>query len=238
MRKAVKQFSLVEMLVMSALLLVIFSLLMPNLKKMSRVARETDCSVGIRNLITSTQVYSDDFDGEFPDLQRHPQNGGVMRVAFFAYRYWADFLEQSYGVSRESWYSPSNPHWSFDMFYQYNHGVHMVMGRSYFGAKSMRQTFEHRILSEHKGAPTFAVHNYDQPSQTVLWTDINRKLSGTDLFINPIPGGIKNGSNHLYDLNSNWPELSHNGMIDGSVKTAFSEEIEVRFKPFGSVLHW
>ena len=233
------KFTLVEAMVVMALISILVSLLSPTLRKFSKHAHEVSCSVGVRNLINVSHAYAEDSDGYFPDIQQHPKNKkDVVGVAFFAFRYWADLLEQDYGLSRENWYSPSNPDWSFEMFYQYNKGVHMVMGRTYYGAKALQGMFESTILPTFKGSPTFAARIIDLPSQNVLWTDINRKLSGTDSFVNPISGGVKNGANHLYDLNGNWPELSHNGKLDGSVELAFGEEIKVRFKNIGSVNHW
>lgn len=231
-------FTIVEALVIMALLMIIVSLLSPSLRKATRYAREVKCSQGIRDLLVVIHQYAEDHDSFFPDLQRNPQNQSVVAVAFFAYRYWADLLEKDYGLNVETWYSPSNPNWSYEMFYQYNNGVHTVMGRSYFGASSMQKVFESRVLPEFKGTPSFASRNFEDPAQKVLWTDLNRKLNGTDLFVNPVPGGVKNGANHLYRLSENWPELSHNGMLDGSVETAHAEEIEVRFKNVSSVLHW
>jgi len=231
-------FTLTEALVVMSLVMILMSLISPSLHKFTRHSREVSCSAGVRNLLTITHVYAEDYNGNFPEIQKNLATGEFIGVAFFAFRYWADLFESEYGVSQENWYSPSNPNWSYDMFYKYNNGIHMVMGRSFFGAPSMQSTFNARVLDHLKGSPTFASKNFESPKQKVLWTDINRKLNGTDYFVNNVPGGVKNGANHLYDLNSNWPELSHNGMIDGSVDIAYEEEIEARFKKVSSVNHW
>jgi type II secretory pathway pseudopilin PulG len=233
-----RSFTIIEALVILALMLMIISLLSPSLQKATRYAREVKCTQGIRDLLVVSHQYAEDHDSAFPDIQRNPKDGGVVGNAFFAYRYWANLLEKDYGLNVETWYSPSNSNWSHEMFYQYNNGAHTVMGRSYFGAQSMQKTFEYRVLKKFKGSPSFASRNFENPSQKVLWTDLNRKLVGTDLFVNQIPGGVKNGANHLYRLSENWPELSHNGRLDGSVETAHAGEIEARFKNLGSVLHW
>lgn len=231
------QYSLVELLVTAAVLMVLISLLSPSLNKMLRSAHETTCAHGIRDLLLVTQVYAENDNGSFMDLRTNT-NGVVAgsSLPYWARGNWRTHLTQEYNLNRDSFYSPSNDKWNDDSFYYYAGGTYMVMGRFYFGSPSNEGTYYNNTPSENRGNPTFANHLNDVPSRKVLWTDLNRKLGGA--FVTPGDTSRRHGSNHLYAPDLDWPTLSHNGNYDGSVNTRTSDEISHKMSIGGAQLFW
>lgn len=230
-------FSLVELLVTAAVLMILISLLSPSLNKMLRSAHETTCAHGIRDLLLVTQVYASNDNGSFMDLRTN-SSGTIATSAspYWAHGFWRKHLTEEYNLNRDTFYSPSNDKWNSDSFYRYGGGSTMVMGRFYFGSPSNKSTYHNNTPSQFRGNPTFASHLNDTPSRKVLWTDLNRKWQG--YFVNPDDPDRRHGSNHLYEPNLDWPALTHNGNYDGSVTNQTSEDISHKMTISGAQLFW
>ncbi len=62
-------FTIIEMLVVLAILLILFSLTMPALKNALAQARAIKCLNNLRNVSLATENYVGDFDGDFPSAE-------------------------------------------------------------------------------------------------------------------------------------------------------------------------
>lgn len=93
-RVGLLQFSLVELLVVVAILLVLLSLLTPTLRSAMGAAQKVACQANLKQLYTTTIVYSDDFNG-----QLLPGAGSVAT--------WPAWMISLYGTGYESFYCPA-----------------------------------------------------------------------------------------------------------------------------------
>lgn len=62
-----RNFTLVEFLIVVAVMIIIFSLINPAFKQTLEIARSTQCLNQMGSMIVSVQLYSDDYDGMLPD---------------------------------------------------------------------------------------------------------------------------------------------------------------------------
>jgi prepilin-type N-terminal cleavage/methylation domain-containing protein/prepilin-type processing-associated H-X9-DG protein len=62
-------FTLIELLVVIAIIAVLLAILMPAMRKIKEVARETTCKSNLRNVGLAVQMYLDDYGRKIPDTQ-------------------------------------------------------------------------------------------------------------------------------------------------------------------------
>jgi len=60
-------FTLIELLVVIAIIAVLLAIIMPAMRKIKEVARETACKSNLRNVGLAVQMYLDDYDRKIPD---------------------------------------------------------------------------------------------------------------------------------------------------------------------------
>ena len=104
-----RAFTLVELLVVVAIIAIIISLLLPALRKAREAARRTVCLSNEHQLYLSMQMYSGEHKGRLPVGSTRPYDSSIPWP-------WPDqmsghsvrMLERSYGVLRKLWFCPSN----------------------------------------------------------------------------------------------------------------------------------
>jgi len=117
-RQTSRAFTLIEMLVVIAILLILMTVVMPTGKMMMRKATEVQCASDIRTLGMWTHSWSSDNDGRLPDLNIRPSDGrSHSQYSYWTWTEWRDIMTKDYGLGRELFYSASNDVWNRDDFW-------------------------------------------------------------------------------------------------------------------------
>ena len=67
-------FTLIELLVVIAIIAVLLAILMPAMRKIKEIARETACKSNLKNVGLAVQMYLDDYERKIPDTQSSNQH--------------------------------------------------------------------------------------------------------------------------------------------------------------------
>ncbi|MBI1368557.1 MAG: prepilin-type N-terminal cleavage/methylation domain-containing protein [Planctomycetes bacterium] len=233
-----KAFTLIELLVVVAIIALLIAILLPSLSKARQTAKEVTCGVDIRTLTQVTLTYAVENKGFYPALLHDGPNdrvGSDSAYLYHVYTYWRKYMMNEYGLVRNQFYSPNNPIWNDDDLYYFNRtnpndpntAQTMVMGRFYLCSHGIVDKASFLLGVVDPGLPNkgtvFATRASDKPAVPLMWTDLNRKYAG--VFYS---SGNRWGSNHLYDVQKNFPEGTHNGYIDGHVLWAPASDIKLR----------
>lgn len=199
-------FTLIELLVVVAIIGILMMMMVPQIAKATEKARRTSCASNLRAILISTMSAANDNEGRYPLL--HSSSSP----------YWFQYLTNnvlvaSHGLTRRHCYCPSNRNdWDFDNFWDWNKGgKESVWGYTYL-AKDMPSAFSGwATVQPHTRKPVFPSRTTDQPSITVLWTDVIREWSGYGWY----GPDSRRGVNHLA---ARGPAGGNEGFVDGSVR--------------------
>jgi prepilin-type N-terminal cleavage/methylation domain-containing protein/prepilin-type processing-associated H-X9-DG protein len=112
-KHAERGFTLIELLVVIAIIAILMGILMPALRKVKEVARETACKSNLKNVGMAVQMYLDDFDRKIPDTRsaNHHlwfENDGVTyRKPTNGDAYWGIFYKDYIGGQTKIFGCPS-----------------------------------------------------------------------------------------------------------------------------------
>jgi prepilin-type N-terminal cleavage/methylation domain-containing protein/prepilin-type processing-associated H-X9-DG protein len=90
-------FTLIELLVVIAIIAVLLAILMPAMRKIKEIARETACKSNLKNVGLAVAMYLDDYDRKIPHTQSSNQflwyqsDGVTRRKAGSSGTYWGTF---------------------------------------------------------------------------------------------------------------------------------------------------
>ena len=100
LRDKAKGFTLIELLVVIAIIAVLLAILMPAMRKIKEIARETACKSNLRNIGLAVAMYLDDYDRKIPHTGssngfRWWENDGVTyrRPGSGSGTYWGTFYK-------------------------------------------------------------------------------------------------------------------------------------------------
>lgn len=219
-----------EMLVVISLITLLISMLMPSLGRSKESARRVKCMTQQRSMQQMCDSWSVDNLEQLPDLHNATGQWGDNSSSA---PYWfsikaRDKFSQSYGLSRETAYCPSNDNgWNRDDFWDWPGGLSSVWGYFYFGQTSKRYgTTGGWTFSEPVSNPVFADSISDKPSYSLLFADLNRQYADVGWF-----GAGRQGMNHAGRDN---PEGSNHIFLDGHATWVTWEQMDMRM--FSGVL--
>ena len=104
-RRATKGFTLIELLVVIAIIAVLMGILMPAMRKVKEMARESACKSNLRSVGLAVQMYLDDYDRKIPNTRSanrhmwHAPDGVTYLQAGSTDSYWGlfyiDYLKET-----------------------------------------------------------------------------------------------------------------------------------------------
>lgn len=211
-----KAFTLTELLFSMAIVAVLVTITIPAISNVRERGQRVACLSNIRSLLAATLQEAALNNGVFPDLHHPGLN----------YPYWfdaddVDSFRTAHGLSKETFYSPSNPEWDADTYWDYSSGArvggYLYMGNDNNWAASATVNGE---TSEE--LPLFAKRLVDETAYQHLWVDLTRELSA----------GWGAGVNHQ---EAGQPTGSHAGFRDGHVEWVPWEKLSDRNLQVGGV---
>lgn len=224
-----RAFTLIEMLVVIAVIGILVSLLFPAIGGARRRATETACMSNLRELANTALAFAVEHEGWLPNwASQNPKQveGGAQARPYFMRPEWKEYLKENYGLSRENFYSPSNPRWNSDDLWEQG-----IVGYFYFGNREALNSF----LSGKYGPLPFARKTYDNPHFRILFADLNRQWP-VPHFVTPADPR-RWGANHLYERGGT-PRGTHLSYLDGRVEFRPWREMEKRFEYVGAAYFW
>ncbi len=113
-----RRFTLIEMLTVIAILAILIAMLLPVLARAKRNALRTVCISNQREFASALLFYANDYSGSFPGdksiyFDQGPHTSCVQGYGgcnpMFIYNWFRDLMMTDYGMTKELFYSPSNP---------------------------------------------------------------------------------------------------------------------------------
>ncbi|MEX0776005.1 MAG: prepilin-type N-terminal cleavage/methylation domain-containing protein [Phycisphaeraceae bacterium] len=241
MKNRTRGFTLVELLVVIAIIALLLAILLPALGMARESARELICLTNIRSQAQATIMFTTDHRGYLPNVGTPPDPLNPLTPVddrpYWLYAVWRDKLVSDYGVSRAQFYSPTNPWWNDDGFWQSGAApdVDIVIGYHYFGARTGLEIpailASVQLTDPSLTSPWIKRRLSDEGSMPYLWADLNREWNNS--FVSTAP---RWGANH-YDHDRASIKLSHGIHNDGSGTTIPGAEVIYRFN-YRSVDYW
>jgi len=223
-------FTLIELLVVIAIIALLVSILVPSLSRARRLAQEAVCGSQVRALLQATLVYAAEYDGDLPYMYSDPSVAPADRASdpdrvttagyYWIRGTWRDILVEEYGMSRSIFYSPTNPKWESDLFWDTSTDPGWgkvgccVMGYVYLrDAANLKAA---RIIATEPDAtdPLFPSRIENDAYYDWIWMDMTIQI---DFEWNATR------TNHLY--NQPEPAGAHVGHLDGHVEWRPGSEI-------------
>lgn len=244
-------FTLIEVLVVVAIIALLVAILLPSLAQAREMARRAKCGVGLHTLAQAVHIYAaEDKKGYFPDLHNStyrwntpayapPGTPGVKLENESPYVHHnslraRDWMMKQYKLERESFYCPSNPAWNKDNHWAMNSTTsvwgYVYLGNcswfndiSYMAGKGMRW---HNPAPDPKRMPMTAYKLTDKPQQKLLWADLTRSED-------EVLDGAKSGANHIRGALRVGKVLprsggAHIGYMDGHVEWRRPTQMKLR----------
>jgi len=96
-KRTKRGFTLIELLVVIAIIAVLLAILMPAMRKIKEIARETACKSNLKNVGLAVQMYLDDYERKIPHTQSSNQflwyqsDGKTRRKAGSSGTYWGTY---------------------------------------------------------------------------------------------------------------------------------------------------
>lgn len=228
-------FSLMELLVVIAVITLLIAITLPSLGRAREQARRTECSTRLRNFAEYSLAMSVDRLDQLPDF--HNDSGEwsgnlyVSKPNVHTFDIKArDFIVQDLGVERDFFYCPSNNGhlWNRDDFWTHGGGT-SVFGYIYLAAAPIGHG-QWTITKAGNGKP-FADKVQDTPRHQVMWSDLNREIA-------PHSWGrfdVARGSNHFERGD---PAGTNNAFLDGHVVWSSWNQMNVEMTRGGWKFWW
>ncbi len=218
-------FTLVELMVVVAILAMLMAILLPSLRQARLRAQETVCGVDQRSLGQILIVAAAENRGLMPDLSLRPGTASTRSSnIYWSWAEWRKTLEAQYGRTlRNLVFSVCNPYWSSDRLYYWDTSdpdtaTYMVMGRCYYATSlANSDTFYNNMLNPPASSvrPLFPVRLSTRSWSPMILSDLTRQNPESPGYIEWGNGnGV--GANHLYGTSREEAAGTHITNLDGS----------------------
>jgi prepilin-type N-terminal cleavage/methylation domain-containing protein len=221
-------FTLIEMLVVIAIIALLATLLIPLMTGAIEKGRRTQCSTHLKNMVAIMTAFAGDHNDYYPRL--HLENN---RAPYWFDQQVRDNQLASYGLDREICYCPSNrKRWNRDDFWNWAGGTRAsVWGYAYLAADTQWVNyFTYPGLEDEPKAEIFARRSTDIPADPIIWTDLNRSLGKWGWF-----GPGRQGANHLKGPR---PAGANEAFMDGHITWKTWSDMRLRLDSSGLKMYW
>ncbi|QNN24066.1 type II secretion system protein [Planctomycetales bacterium ZRK34] len=229
-------FTLVELIVVVSIIVALVAILIPSIRRSVQIAKETKCGVQVRMLTTASFTAATDLFGNIPNMgtiEINEVDGGEGRP-YFVKPSKRDWFGESFGLHRESFYSPTNDTWNADEFWIDLYNGNVVIGYFGFaGRPKLNASIKNQVAPDTPN-PVFALRLSDRPVVPWIWTDLNRQYPVGSFVTGK--SSIRWGANHLY-VDGDEVLGSHHAMLDGSVQWIEGHDLAHRFT-YATVSYW
>jgi prepilin-type N-terminal cleavage/methylation domain-containing protein len=224
-----RAFTLVELLVVVAVIALLAAILMPSLRRSLELARGSVCQTQLRNQANACNQFGGENDQRLPDLHDYARaynDSGSLYSPYWLSGTWVNRLMDQYSVRREFFYCPSNHDgWNLDPLWEHHFAndqrVTRIIGYSYFGAHpgfSVQGKIAVSFLEDPPSYPVFARTLIDKPAYQALWVDLTRNQPNGDWWTYDAAWtGKRLGVNHFL-YNENKPDGMNEAYADESVR--------------------
>jgi prepilin-type N-terminal cleavage/methylation domain-containing protein len=218
--RRVRAFTLIELLVSIAIIAILAAIILPAISRVKDRSLRVAGMANLRSLVTATLQDASFNGGEFPDLHQSTYNNP----------YWfdADNLETfrvAYGLTEDTFYSPSNPDWNADKYWDYS-SVARVGGYLYLGNDNNWAASATLNEASEEGVLPFAKRVTDETTYEHLWVDLTRQMGGV------WGTGVNNPDA------SGAPAGGHAGFRDGHVEWIPWDDLSDRYMQVGGIKMW
>ena len=222
-------FTLVELLVVVAIIALLAAILMPSLRRSRELARRAVCATRLRHLAQACNQFGGENDQRLPDLHDYANkynDSGSLYSPYWLSGTWVDEFMDRYKVGREFFYCPSNlDGWNLDPLWEHHFAgderVTRIIAYPYFGANpgfSVQGKIAVPFLEPPPSYPVFARTLVDKPAYKALWVDLTRNQPDGDWWTYAAAWtGKRLGVNH-YNSEDDEPEGINEAYIDESVR--------------------
>ena len=194
-------FSVVELLVVVAIIAVLLAIVVPGIGRAKELARRAVCMTSLRGLAQACHSYAAEREQRLPNM--HDYGGSQYNASsYWLSLKWRRMLMDEYAIRRCNFYCPSNQAgWNLDTLWEHQ-DKYSIVAYPYFGANdnySVNETWiEPKLLvTPPPKYPVFARTLVDAPAYTVLWADLTRQTPAGDYWIYEAGGfGTRRGANH------------------------------------------
>ena len=220
-------FTLVELLVVIAVLAILMTMMIPAASGALERARRTSCRSNLQTLTKNTIAMAMEKGGRLPVLHSGSANPYWFSIAA------RNEMTKKETLQRRNCYCPSNrKEWDFDNFWNWNNaGKESVWGYCYLAEDGTGTMIKWAPLTTPDRTPYFPTTLADSPAFLVLWVDINRQW-GSYNWYGP---DTRRGANHFSGKN---PVGTNIGYIDGHCEWVDWRLMQARVGSAGSSLFW
>ncbi len=210
-----KGFTLVELLVVVAIIAILISIVLPSLNGARAQAMRLSCAVNVKFLLESTMAMAS-LNGKLPRLH------AADRPPYWYTVEQRDRLVSEFGVPRKMFYCPANQKgWNRDNFWRWPGTDFSIWGYTYAADDGALMGTLNYDAGWGSDRPYTARSLADAPHLTVLWSDLLRE----DIAFSWWGPDGRQGVNHLKGAN---PEGANQGFLDGSVRWTPFERMKPR----------